>query len=48
MAAARARRGGGGLSLCLASAGVVKMPSITAFTFAWTGANVTIMRGFEP
>lgn len=36
MAAAFAQRGGGGLSLCLASAGVVKMLSIAAFTLAWT------------
>ena len=36
MAEARAQRGGGGLSLCLASAGVVKMLSIAAFTLAWT------------
>ena len=36
MAAARARRGGGGLSLCLASAGVVKALSVAAFTLAWT------------
>jgi hypothetical protein len=36
MAAAFARRGGGGLSLCLASAGVVKTLSIAAFTLAWT------------
>ena len=36
MAQALAQRGGGGLSLCLASAGVVKMLSIAAFTLAWT------------
>ena len=36
MAAASARRGGGGLSLCLASAGLVKALSIAAFTLAWT------------
>ena len=36
MAAACAWRGGGGLSLCLASAGLVKALSITAFTLAWT------------
>ncbi|WP_426439901.1 DUF1850 domain-containing protein [Bradyrhizobium genosp. P] len=36
MAAALAQRGGGGLSLCLASAGVVKTLSIAAFTLAWT------------
>ena len=36
MAAAFAQRGGGGLSLCLASAGVVKALSIAAFTLAWT------------
>lgn len=36
MAAASARRGGGGLSLCLASAGVIKTLSIAAFTLAWT------------
>jgi hypothetical protein len=34
MAAARAR--GGGLSVCLASAGVVKALSVAAFTLAWT------------
>ena len=33
---ARAQRGGGGLSLCLASAGVVKMLWVAAFTLAWT------------
>ena len=31
-----AHRGGGGLSLCLASAGVVKTLSVAAFTLAWT------------
>ena len=36
MAAAPAPRGGGGLSLCLASAGIVKTLSIAAFTLAWT------------
>jgi hypothetical protein len=37
MAAAPAlRRGGGGLSLCLASVGVAKTLSIAAFTLAWT------------
>ena len=36
MAAAFAQRGGGGLSLCLASAGVVKTLSVAAFTLAWT------------
>jgi hypothetical protein len=36
MAAASAHRGGGGLSLCLASAGVVKTLSIAAFTLVWT------------
>ncbi|QOZ23175.1 DUF1850 domain-containing protein [Bradyrhizobium sp. CCBAU 51753] len=36
MAAAPAQRGGGGLSLCLASAGVVKTLSVAAFTLAWT------------
>jgi hypothetical protein len=36
MAAAFAQRGGGGLSLCLASAGVVKTLSIAVFTLAWT------------
>jgi hypothetical protein len=35
MAAASAHRGGS-LSLCLASAGVVKTLSIAAFTLAWT------------
>ena len=36
MAAAPAPRGGGSLSLCLTSAGVVKVLSIAAFTLAWT------------
>ena len=36
MAAAFARRGGGGLSLCLASAGIVKALSIATFTLVWT------------
>ncbi|MDB5639506.1 MAG: hypothetical protein JWP51_4414 [Bradyrhizobium sp.] len=36
MAAASARRGGGGLSLCLASAGVVKTLAVVAFTLVWT------------
>jgi hypothetical protein len=36
MAAASARCGGGGLSLCLASAGVVKTLSVAAFTLVWT------------
>ena len=36
MAAAVAQRGGSGLSLCLASAGIVKTLSIAAFTLAWT------------
>jgi hypothetical protein len=36
VAAAFAQRGGGGVSLCLASAGVVKMLSVAAFTLAWT------------
>jgi hypothetical protein len=36
VAAAFAQRGGGGLSLCLASAGVVKTLSIAAFTLVWT------------
>ena len=36
MAAARAQRGGGGLSLCLASAGVVKTLAVAAFTLVWT------------
>ena len=36
MAAAHPQRGGGGLSLCLASLGVVKTLSVAAFTLAWT------------
>lgn len=36
MAAASADRGGGGLSLCLTSAGVAKVLSLAAFTLAWT------------
>ena len=36
MAAAATHRNGGGLSLCLASAGVVKTLSVAAFTLAWT------------
>ncbi|MEN3346618.1 MAG: hypothetical protein V7632_253 [Bradyrhizobium sp.] len=36
MAAALAHCGGGGLSLCLASAGVVKTLSMAAFTLVWT------------
>ena len=36
MAAAFPQRGGAGVSLCLASAGAVKMLSIAAFTLAWT------------
>ena len=36
MAAALAQRGGGSVSLCLASAGVVKMLSVAAFTLMWT------------
>jgi hypothetical protein len=36
MAAAAARASGRGLSLCLASAGIVKTLSIAAFTLAWT------------
>ena len=36
MAAASARRGGGGLSLCLTSLGVVKTLSVAAFTLVWT------------
>jgi len=36
MAAASARRGGGGLSLCLTSVGVVKVLSLAAFTLVWT------------
>ena len=36
MAATATYRGGGGLSLCLTSAGVVKVLSLAAFTLAWT------------
>jgi hypothetical protein len=36
MAAAFAQRGGSRVSLCLASAGMVKMLSVAAFTLAWT------------
>jgi hypothetical protein len=36
MAAAATHRDGGGLSLCLASAGVVKALSVAAFTLVWT------------
>lgn len=36
MAAAGAQRGGRRVSLCLASAGVVKTLSVAAFTLAWT------------
>src|SRR5882757_1666920 len=36
MAAASAHHGGDRLSLCLASAGVVKMLSMAAFTLVWT------------
>ena len=36
MAAASAPRGGGGLSLCLTSLGVVKVLSLAAFTLVWT------------
>jgi len=36
MAATLAKRGGCGLSLCLASAGIVKALSIAAFTLVWT------------
>jgi hypothetical protein len=36
VAAAFAPRGGGGLSLCLASLGVVKTLSLVAFTLVWT------------
>jgi hypothetical protein len=36
MAAASAQRGGCGLSLCLASAGVVKTLWVAAFTLVWT------------
>jgi hypothetical protein len=36
MAATLAQHGGAGLSLCLASAGAVKVLAVTAFTLAWT------------
>ena len=36
MAATAAHLGGGGLSLCLASLGVVKALSVAAFTLVWT------------
>jgi len=36
MAAASAQPGGGGLTLCLASAGAVKVLSLAAFTLVWT------------
>jgi len=36
VAAAPAQPGGGGLSLCLASAGAVKTLAVAAFTLAWT------------
>ena len=36
MAAASAPHGGGGLSLCLTSIGVVKTLAVAAFTLAWT------------
>jgi hypothetical protein len=36
MAAAPARASGCSLSLCLASAGIVKVLSVAAFTLAWT------------
>ena len=36
MAAAVAQRGGDGLSLCLASAGIVKALSVATFTLVWT------------
>jgi hypothetical protein len=36
VAAASGPRGGGGLSLCLASAGVVKTLSVMVFTLVWT------------
>jgi hypothetical protein len=36
MAAAFAHRGGDRLSLCLASAGIVKTLAVAAFTLAWT------------
>jgi hypothetical protein len=36
MAAAPARRGRGGVSLCLATAGAAKALALTAFTLVWT------------
>jgi hypothetical protein len=36
MAATANRRDGGGLSLCLASAGAIKALSVAAFTLVWT------------
>jgi hypothetical protein len=36
VAAALARHGGAGLSLCLASAGGIKALAVAAFTLAWT------------
>lgn len=36
MAAAFAQIGGGGVSLCFAAAGVIKMLPVAAFTLAWT------------
>ena len=36
MATALAQHGGTGLSLCLASAGIVKALALTTFTLAWT------------
>jgi hypothetical protein len=36
MAATPARSGGGGVSLCLASAGAIKTLALAAFTLAWT------------
>jgi hypothetical protein len=36
VAAALAQQGGGGLSLCLASAGATKALSLMAFTLVWT------------
>src|SRR6185369_12189993 len=36
VAAALARHGGSGLSLCLASAGSIKALAVAAFTLAWT------------
>jgi hypothetical protein len=38
MAAAFAQRGGSRVSLCLASAGVVKALSVAAFTLMWTNS----------